>query len=94
MTKTLNQHLDTAEKLSKALSTKEGGNTSQLKEMTFQVKELAKQVSRLTEQADQHRQGLLRWVSGHALAVEMLLYYIFVTFSFIHTGVSWTRCIV
>lgn len=60
VTKTLNQHLETASKLSKALSDKEGTDTSQLKEMTSQVHELARQVSRLTEQADKQRQGLLR----------------------------------
>lgn len=62
VTKTLNQHLDTAEKLSKALSTKESSDTSQLKEMTTQVRELAKQVSKLTQEADQQRQGLLKCV--------------------------------
>lgn len=61
VTKTLSQHLDTAEKLSKALSSKQSGDTSQLHEMTAQVRELATQVSRLSEHADNKRQGFLRY---------------------------------
>ncbi len=61
VTKTLSQHLDTAEKLSKALSNKQSGDTTKLNEMTTQVRELAKQVSRLSERADSHRQGFLRY---------------------------------